>query len=198
MEISVNRPLFIGAHPDDNCIGAGGFMSRLMGSEFHCYTLTCNNKLRELEWGNAMDYLRPTSSRLYQIKGDELPDNRYRIREILERIKAKVNPDVIFTHSLNSIHQSHLALVEETERIMRNVTILGHAGLKSGPRFVPNFFIELNKEELNEKIKLIAFHKSEGKKYFLQPEVIEAVARYAGARIGVEYAEGFDVLRIKV
>ncbi len=145
-----------------------------------------------------MDYLRPTSRKLLQLKGDSLPANRYRIRKMLEYIKAEINPDVIFTHSLNSIHQSHLALVEETERIMRNVTILGHAGLKSGPRFVPNFFIELTREELDEKIMLVKFHKSEGKKYFIQPEVIEAVARVNGAKIGVEYAEGFDVLRIKV
>ncbi len=173
-------------------------MSRLRGSEFHCYTFSRDNQDRASEWAKAMDYLQPTSSGLFSIKGDSLPDNRYEIRDRLEKIKAEINPDVIFTHSLNSIHQSHLALVEETERIMRNVSILGHAGLKSGPRFVPNFFIELNREELDEKIKLISFHKSEGKKYFLQPDVIEAVARYAGARIGVEFAEGFDVLRIKV
>lgn len=198
MEISIKRPLFLGTHPDDNCIGAGGIMSRLRDSEFHCYTFSCNNELREYEWNMAMNYLGPTSSGLLHIKGDSLPDNRYKIREVLEKIKTEINPDVIFTHSLNDIHQSHLALVEETERIMRNITILGHAGLKSGPRFVPNFFIELSRKELDEKIKLISFHKSEGTKYFLQPEVIEAVARYAGARIGVEYAEGFDVLRIKV
>lgn len=198
MEINIKRPVFLGAHPDDNCIGAGGIMSRLMGSEFHCYTFSRDNQERASEWEKAMNYLNPTSRGLFSIKGDSFPDNRYEIRDRLEEIKNKINPDVVITHSLNSIHQSHLALVEETERIMRNVTILGHAGLKSGPRFVPNFFIELSRAELDEKIKLIAFHKSEGSKYFLQPENIEAVARYAGARIGVEYAEGFDVLRIKV
>ena len=198
MEISIKRPVFLGAHADDNCIGAGGIMSRLMGSEFHCFTFSRDNQERASEWEKAMNYLNPTSRGLFSIKGDSLPDNRYEIRDRLEEIKNKINPDVVITHSLNSIHQSHLALVEETERIMRNVTILGHAGLKSGPRFVPNFFIELSRAELDEKIKLIAFHKSEGSKYFLQPENIEAVARYAGARIGVEYAEGFDVLRIKV
>jgi len=198
MKLSFDRPVFLGAHPDDNCIGAGGIMSRLRGSEFHCYTFSCNNQLREFEWVTAMDYLQPTSSKLLQLKGDALPDHRYEIRKVLEEIKDLIDPDVVFTHSLNSVHQSHIALVEETERIMRNVTILGHAGVKSGPRFVPNFFIELSREELDEKLKLIKFHKSEGKKYFTQPDLIEAVARYTGGRIGVEYAEGFDVLRIKV
>ena len=198
MEISIDRPVFLGAHPDDNCIGAGGIMSRLKGSEFHCVTFSCNNSMRDFEWKTAMKYLEPTSCRLLQLKGDSLPDNRYKIRERLERIKDRINPDVIFTHSLNSIHQSHLALAEETERIFRNVTILGHAGIKSGPRFVPNFFVELSRNEVDEKNKLISFHKSEGQKYFLQPEVIMAVARVNGAKIGVGYAEGFDVIRIKV
>ena len=198
MEISIKRSLFLGAHPDDNCIGAGGFLSRLRGSEFHFYTFSCNNELRAFEWKLAMAYLNPTSSKLFDFKGDSLPDHRYEIREILEKIKDDINPDVIFTHSLNSLHQSHFALVEETERIMRNVTILGHAGVKSGPRFIPNFFVELSRNEVDEKVKLVSFHKSEGRKYFTQPEVIKAVARVNGAKIGVGYAEGFDVLRIKV
>jgi len=200
MEINIKRPVFIGAHPDDNIIGCGGILSRLSQSsdEFHCYTFSCNNDSRRIEWETAMNYLKPTSKHLYAFKGDSLPDHRYEIRKTLEMIKKTINPDIIFTHSLNNIHQSHLALVEETERIMRNVSILGHAELKSGPRFVPNFFIELSREELDEKLKLTAFHQSEKDKYFIQPEVIEAVARYAGARIGVKYAEGFDILRIKV
>lgn len=198
MNLSYDRPVFLGAHPDDNCIGAGGIMSRLRGSEFHCYTFTCPKGTRKAEWGAAMDYIQPTTRKLYLTEGDALPDHRYKLRRILEEIKTEINPDVIFTHSLNSLHQSHLALVEETERIMRNVTILGHAGVKSGPKFIPNFFIELSRKELDEKLKLISFFKSEGAKYFIQPDVIEAVARYTGGRIGVKYAEGFDVLRIKV
>ena len=199
MEISINRPLFLGAHPDDNIIGCGGILSRLNQNcnEFHCYTFSCNNDSRRKEWEKAMNYLNPTTKKLYAFKGDSLPDHRYEIRSILETLKKTINPDIIFTHSRKSLHQSHVTLAEETERIMRNNTILSHEGIKSGPNLAPNLFIEITKKELQEKIKLISFMESEKNKYFLQEDLIRSVASVYGASIGVKYAEGFEVVRIK-
>ena len=199
MNLEFERPVFLGAHPDDNCIGCGGLLSRLKEEErdFFCYTFTCLNEKRETEWYDAMDYLHPTARDIYTMKGDTLPDYRYHIRDILEKIKIDVAPDIIFTHSLNNIHQSHIALAEEVERIMRYTTILGHADAKSGTRFVPNLFIELSEEEVEEKIKLVSFFKSESFKYSIRPDVLKAIARVNGAKIGVKYAEAFDIVRLK-
>lgn len=199
MEINIKRPLFLGAHPDDNIIGCGGILSRLSQSckEFHCYTFSCNNDSRRIEWETAMTYLNPTTTNLYDFKGDSLPDHRYEIRSILEMLKKTINPDIIFTHSRKSLHQSHMTLAEETERIMRNITILSHEGIKSGPNLTPNIFFEITKKELKEKIKLISFMESEKKKYFLQEDLIRSVARVSGGAIGVKYAEGFEVVRVK-
>ena len=199
MEISIKRPLFIGCHPDDNIIGCGGILSRLSksGDEFHCYTFSCNNDSRRKEWETAMNYLNPTTKKLYEFKGDSLPDHRYEIRSILETLKKTINPDTIFTHSRKSLHQSHVALSEEVERIMRNTSILTHEGIKGGPNLTPNMFIEITEKELQEKIKLISFMETEKKKYFLQEDLIRSVARIYGGSIGVKYAEGFEVVRIK-
>jgi len=119
------------------------------------------------------------------------------LEEYSKRLKRRLI-DIIFTHSPTGIHQSHIALAEEVERIMRNRTVLGYAGVKSGPRFVPNLFIELSEKEVEEKIKLLSFFKSELSKYFLQPDLIKANARVNGAKIRVKYAEAFDIVRIKV
>jgi len=200
MNLEFERPVFLGAHPDDNCMGCGGLLSRLREEErnFFCYTFTCLNEKRKAEWHDAMDYLHPTAREIYMMKGDTLPDYRYRIREILEEIKIDVAPDIVFTHSLNNIHQSHIALAEEAERIMRYTTILGHADVKSGTRFIPSLFIELNEKEVEEKIKLVSFFKSEGFKNPTHPDVLRAIARVNGARIGIKYAEAFDIVRLKV
>lgn len=198
MKLSFERPVFIGAHPDDNCMGCGALISRLKGSEFHCITFTCFDKERYVEWNNAMDYAQATSRRIFWFYGSTLPDHRYEIRAELERIKREIDPDVVFTHSLSSIHQSHLAVAEEVERIMRFRTVFGHAGVKSGPRFVPSFFIEITEKELEEKLKLLSFIEGESSKYFLQSDIIRAVARVNGAKIGVMYAEGFDVIRMVI
>ncbi|GAG96594.1 unnamed protein product [marine sediment metagenome] len=80
---------------------------------------------------------------------------------------------------------------------MRNISVLTHEGIKGGPHLVPNFFIELSQEEVEEKLKLLSFIESESKKYFLQHDLIKSVARILGGRIGVEYAEGFEVVRFK-
>ena len=197
--LNFERPLFLGVHPDDNLIGCGAILSRLktQGKEFHCYTFTCNNENRRKDWKNAMNHLNPTAAHLYTYKGDSLPDHRYDVRAILEAMKEKINPDIVFTHSRKSLHQSHVALAEEVERIMRNTTILTHEGIKSGPNLTENCFIEITEKELDEKIKLLSYMESEKHKYFLQEDLIRSLARVMGGRIGVQYAEGFEAVRIK-
>ena len=165
--------------------------------EFHCYTFTCNNNERKQEWLDAMSYIRPTSYKIFDFKGDSLPDHRYEVRRILEEAKD-YEPDIVFTHSLRSIHQSHRALAEEVERIMRHITILGYAETKSNPYFTPRVFIELTEEEIEEKLKLISFFKSQTSKFYLSPKAIRATARVHGLQVNVEYADAFDVCRIKV
>jgi len=193
------RPVFLGAHADDNIIGCGGLLSRLkrLHKEFYCYTFSHNNTARKREWISAMKHLDPTDYKIYDFRGDSLPDHRYEIRAILEKLKKDLNPDIVFTHSRKSLHQSHVALSEEVERIMRNITVLAHEGIKGGSHLVPNLFIELSREEVEEKLKLLSFMESESKKYFLQQDLIKSVARVLGGRIGVEYAEGFEVVRFK-
>ena len=191
--------MFLGAHPDDNLIGCGGILSRIKktGKTFHCYTFTCNSEERRREWLDAMDYICPTSYKIFDFRGDSLPDHRYEVRRILEEVK-NYEPDIVFTHSLRSIHQSHRALAEEAERIMRHITILGYAETKSNPYFTPRVFIELTEEEMEEKLKLISFFKSQTSKFYLSPEAIRATARVYGLQVNVEYADAFDVCRIKV
>ena len=145
-----------------------------------------------------MSHLKPSNGEIYLFRGNTLPDHRYEIRMELEKIKKQVNPDIVFTHTLNSTHQSHVALAEEVERIMRNTTILGYGDVKSAPRFVPRVFFEITHRELQNKLKLISFIESESSKYALQPNLIRAVARVNGGKIGVEYAEAFDVVRMKL
>ena len=198
MELRFEKPVFIEAHPDDNCIGCGGILSRLKPRTFHFYTFSCLDDTRKKEWCNLMNYLKPSNGEIYLFKGDSLPDHRREIRVELEKIKREVNPDIVFTHTLNNTHQSHIALAEEVERIMRNITVLGYAGVKSAPSFVPTVFFEVTEEELEGKIKLISFIESESHKYFLQPDLIRAVARVNGSKIGVRYAEAFDVVRVAV
>jgi LmbE family N-acetylglucosaminyl deacetylase len=164
----------------------------------HFYTFSCLNNTRKQEWLRLVNYLKPASYNIFLHKGDMLPDRRYIIRRELEKIKTLVNPDIVFTHTLTNTHQSHIALAEEVGRIMRNTTVLGYAGVKSSPNYVPTVFFEISEKELEEKNKLISFIKSEGDKYFLQPELIKSVARVNGSKIGVEYAEAFDVVRMVV
>jgi len=194
MNTHFKRPVFIGAHPDDICLFCGGLLSKLNGSKFYCYTFTSLNDERREEWKKAMNFLKPTGCELYRFKGDTLSDHRYEIRKLLEKIKKDVDPDIVFTHSLNSVHQSHLALAEETRRIMRYRSILGYEEARTC--IIPKLFVELSEENMADKLHVLSYFKSENWKPFFEDDVLLSRARVYGSVIGSKYAEAFDIVRI--
>lgn len=201
MKLEFERPLFIGAHPDDNCLGAGGLMSRLKkeGKEFHCVTMTCFDEDRRRNWVNAMEYVKPKSYEIFDFLASYLEEHKHEFRRALLEIKDKIQPDVVFTHHLDSSHPDHNLLAREIRKLFRYQTIFGHQGLKGEGVFYPTVFFEINEDELEDKIKALSFFAWE-KQYqaFMKEEAIRARARVYGIRVGVEYAEGFNILRMKL
>ncbi len=93
-----------------------------------------------------------------------------------------MNPDLIFTHYRNDLHQDHRLLCELTWNTWRNHFILEYEIPKyDGDLGVPNFFVGLDKELCDTKTDaLVRFFQTQGNKHWFTPETFNVILRIRG------------------
>ena len=193
--------LFIGAHPDDNCLHCGGLMSRInrWGGEFHCRIMTCFDEDRAANLRSAMDFIRPETFEVYPFLASYLEDHKRKLRRTLLKIRSEVKPDVVFTHNLDSSSLDHALLAKEIRKLYRWENMFGYQGLKDEGGFTPMVFVKLEEEDVLTKIELLKHFRLESQyQDFLNPDVIKSHARVMGVKCGETYAEGFNIVRMKL
>lgn len=148
------------------------------------------------------------------------PDNRFDSVPLLDIIKVvedtvlNFKPDIIFTHhegDLNIDHQVTYKAVITSTRPFNNPSLNSiftfetpsstewQFGLKQGS-FKPNFFVEIKKEDLDNKIKAMECYKYE-KRDFPHPRSsnsLTTLAKLRGIQNGKEFAEAFVLVRSNI
>ncbi|AEA34593.1 PIG-L deacetylase family protein [Hippea maritima] len=137
--------LIIAAHPDDEILGCGGSIARLVKEGYEAYTLILgegvtsrdksrDRKKREDEIKRLKEQIHKANEILgvKEVFTFDFPDNRFDsvnlldIIKAIEEIKNKIKPEIIFTHSksdLNIDHQiTHKAVITAT-RPMQNESV---------------------------------------------------------------------------
>ena len=64
--------------------------------------------------------------------------------------------------------------------------------------FKPTLYVRLTREQVENKIKLISFYKSQDKKIYAQKSLTWSKARYWGSKCGSDYAEAFHIVRYRI
>ena len=219
--------MIIAAHPDDEILGCGGTLARLIKEGHSVSTLilgegvTSRDEKRDRKKRKRdLKELRDQTSRANKTIGVEdvfthnFPDNRFDtvalldIIKIIEKVKSKVKPNMIYTHCRNDLNIDHricfnAALTAcrptETEAVTEIYSFYTPSSTEwSSPyNFSPNLFYDIS-DTIDDKIRAIKEYKSE-LKVFPYPRSIEgirAIAKYWGMCMGVKYAEPFEVIRI--
>lgn len=200
--------LFIGAHTDDIEHGAGGLFCQLLKEREHqvryltfskCMDLPRNEGI-EVEIRRVGKYItqRGGQVRVLNLPNRRFPERSLEIRTELEHERATFHPEIIFTHWVGDIHQDHKVVAEESLRVFRNETVLACEGLRSCPRFAPNFFVVLSEEAIDTKIELLAMYETQAGLYYNSPDVIRSLAVARGVAIGRSFAEGYSLERMVV
>lgn len=145
------------------------------------------------------------------------PDNRFDtvalldIIKVIEKEKNIFQPDVIFTHHGGDVNIDHQRTFEAvitacrpltTERVHTIITFETASGTEwrasSDPKhFVPNFFVEISKDDLKAKVEGMECYDFE-KRAFPHPRSSEALmiqAKRWGIVVGVPHAEAFCIVR---
>ncbi|NWF64882.1 MAG: PIG-L family deacetylase [Chloroflexi bacterium] len=200
------RVLFLGAHPDDIELGCGALLHHIVkntDAEVLCVTLSDNQKNPDLlkvknEHLNAMKalgvpeknvVLGPFTTRVF-------PDARQDILEFFLKLRKDFNPDLIFTHSKQDVHQDHNTMTDEALRAFRGITVLGFDVVRSSYGFFPNFLVEITEEDANKKIEALSCYDTYQNRYYFNADLTRSIMIRHGALAERPFAEGFDILRI--
>jgi N-acetylglucosamine malate deacetylase 1 len=198
------RVLFLGAHPDDIEIGCGALLHHLVQQTgFLCVTLSDNQKNPDLkkikdEHFRSMKVLGVPEEKI--VFGPFItrvfPDARQEILEFFLKLRKEFQPDLIFTHSKQDVHQDHNTMSDEALRAFRGITVLGFDVVRSSHGFFPHFLVEVTEEDVNIKIKALAEYETYRDKYYFNAELTRSIMVRHGALAERPFAEGFDILRI--
>jgi len=198
------RILFLGAHPDDIELGCGAFLHHIVKqTDVLCVTLSDNQKNPDLK--NVMDE-QYASMQVLGIPREKIlfgpfttrvfPHSRQEILEYFLKLRQDFQPDLIFVHSKQDVHQDHLTMTEEALRAYRGITVLGFDVVRSSYGFFPHFLVEVTEQDVEKKIEALIQYKTYRDRYYFNAELTRSIMVRHGALAELPFAEGFDILRI--
>ena len=217
--------LILSPHADDEILGCGGFISRYSkeGHIINILILTNANKgAPEIYSEKEIVKIREEAKKANNFIGtkklffENLPALNlnqyptYKISNIINKYILSIKPEIILIPSSNDINDDHKIIFKAAKVATRTnkkndlKKILSYEVLsetewnENEKSFSPNYFVKLNKSDINNKIKAFLKYKSQVKK-FPHPRSKEGIlnlSRVRGSQVFMEYAEAFKVEKI--
>jgi len=196
--------LFLGAHCDDIEIGCGGTIQRIVAANPHVqiqWVTLSSDPIREKEAraaaGRLLNGATHAAVSIESFKNSFFPYCGADIKAYFERLKRVIDPDVVFTHYRQDLHQDHRVVNELTWNTYRNHLILEYEIPKfDGDLGAPNGFSPLTRAQLDVKTDVIlqCFESQRDKSWFTR-STFEAIARLRGIECNAPdgFAEAFYV-----
>ena len=192
--------LFLGAHSDDIEIGVGGTVLKLMekfpnASVF--WVIFSADKVRAAEAeASAKCFLEGSSEKRVVVKNfneSYFPYVGAEIKDFFEELKLGFEPDLIFTHFREDLHQDHRTICDITWNTFRNHTILEYETPKyDGDLGRPNVYVPLSTAICEKKIRyLMEKFPSQTEKSWFTEDTFLSFLRLRGVEAQVKYAEAF-------
>lgn len=199
-----NSPmLFIGCHPDDVELGCAGIIHQLQNKvPIYIVTLSKNQKNQKNpnlinEHYQSLKLLGIKKSNI--VLGDfttrEFSSSRQEILDFLIKIRNKIKPRCVFTHS-SDLHQDHKVCYNETINAFRTQTIIEYFVSRSMHKPKPTLFVNLNKKDLNVKINALSKYKTYKDKNYFSKEIITSLCKSPGIPMEIPLCEAFNPVSI--
>jgi LmbE family N-acetylglucosaminyl deacetylase len=196
--------LCLGAHSDDIEIGAGatilGWIATGVELHLHWCVLSAIGPRRAEAEGSAKAFCAGAASiklDLGEARDGYFPYEGAAIKDWIEGLKSRIDPDVIFTHRGDDAHQDHREVAQITWNAFRNHLILEYEIPKwDGDMGRPNFYVPVTAAALTKKIELLNAHfGTQRSKDWFDAETFRGLARLRGmeARAPERFAEAFVV-----
>ena len=193
--------LAIGAHPDDVEIGAGGALAvhADLGHEIAILTLCRGSRggAAERRAAESQEAARILSAELYLEDFDDtgIGEGDPTI-SVISRVVDAVAPTTVYTHSIHDVHQDHR---NTHSAVMVAAQDVGRVYCYQSPSatvdFRPTRFVSIDRQ-LDRKLEAIASFDSQVEvRTYLEPDLIQSIARSWSRFAEGRYAEAFEVIR---
>ncbi len=198
------RVLLVGAHPDDIEVMCGGTLAKYQDKTAQVRSIIFAPCLEDplnqgiiLEYQNAMGSLGVYESIHHDYPRDILEDHAQDIRDHLHDLKRSFKPEVVISISINDLHQDHRAVAMACRTIYRDTaSVLSGEIMRSTVHFTPNLYVALTHEEMVAKLRLLKYYKTQARRSYFTPEIVESIARFRGCQASMIYAEAFEIWRM--
>ncbi|RLC34980.1 hypothetical protein DRH14_01850 [Candidatus Shapirobacteria bacterium] len=190
--------LALSAHPDDSELGAGGMLSKIDTVVHYIFTQCVDTGVTGKEIENAQKALNITDYHVYNYTNKELYKTSAQIRQVLEKARDNINPDMVLVPCRGDTHQDHQTVTSEALKVFKKNTILGYILPWNAYIVEPTMFYRLTDREVGRKIASLRYYKSQSNKLYMNASRIRGWASYVGWKIGADYAEEFEVIRMVV
>ena len=207
------RVLVLAPHTDDAELGCGGSMARWIdeGADMHAAVFSTAEtslppgskpfRLKE-ECHLALDEIGvPKDNRfIYNYPVRELGYHRQEVLEEMVALCRDLSPEVVLVPSGADLHQDHGIVYQESLRAFRHLTLLGYELPWNHILFSTQAFVVLDESHVRRKWAALTKYGSqiEAKRSYFRYEAIEAMARVRGLQVKTEYAEAFELIRIRL
>ncbi len=193
--MNFKKVLILAAHPDDDILGCGGFISKninksqfkivFIGEGSSCRFNDIKDKKKidlEIKKRNnyalkALKFLKIKKYSFYNLpcgRLDTVPI--LNIAKIIEKEIESFKPDTVLTHSDKDVNNDHLIVNKATIQATRpgalnkintlmSYEVLSSTEWKFIENFQPNYFQELSEKNINDKINSFKMYKSEMKQF---------------------------------
>ena len=204
----VRRVLALGSHPDDIEIGCGATLLALQRAhelDVAWIVLAAEGAREEEARASADAFLAGAASRTIRCHGFRdgyLPYVGAEVKDVFEELKSEFDPQLVFTHGRNDLHQDHRLVCELTWNTWRDHLILEYEIPKyDGDLGSPNVFVPVSEELAREKAELItASFPSQHERHWFAAELFLGLMRVRGMEGHAPggYAEAFTCRKLSL
>lgn len=199
--------LCLGAHADDIEIGCGGTIMKLTRErpDLNIVWVTFSapgERSREAR-SSARVFLNGAGRHqviLKKFTDGFFPFQGTAIKRFFEQLKARVQPDLIFTHHREDRHQDHRLLSDLAWNTFRSHVILEYEIPKyDGDLGQPNFYVRLDEQTCQRKSEhLCEYFQTQGNKHWFSADTFLSLMRLRGIECAsqTKYAEAFYCRKI--
>ena len=209
--------LVIAAHPDDELLGSGGTLKKLINHGYKVITVIFAKGRKEEEDHIKQAVLKANKHLgIEEIIFLEYPNllletfPLHVINKEIESLVAKYEPSMIFTHHYGDINMDHQILFQAVLTAARPlpgrnpIELLCFETVSSSEwsqhtndkSFKPNYYVDIT-DTIDVKLESLQFYDVEMRP-FPHPRSYKGVqhlAQVRGMTVGVEHAEAFEIIR---